>query len=405
MAEEKLKVLFVSDLVAPTGFSTVSHNIIKFLGDDFDVTGLGVNYKGDPHHHDFPIYPAMSGPGGNIYGVDRLCNILMNNKFDVVYILNDAWVVGYYLDAIKKNVTNPLPKIVVYFPVDSRFHSKVWYKDFDIVTRAFTYTEFGKQVVKEAVPELEVGVIQHGVDSLTFYKKFDSKGDAKIALLGQEAYKMGDPDSLFFVLNANRNQPRKRLDITMEGFSIFAKNKSDDVRLYMHCGNTDSAIDVLYLSERYGINNRLIMTNLTRGIQRVSEEKLNLIYNACDVGINTSMGEGWGLTNVEHAVTCAPQIVPRHSACEEIFKDCGLLMETITNYMFDNSQTVGKLTTPEEVARCLDVLYRDKELRQDLGNKSLEKLTSPKYEWENIAAIWRDVFIEVSKEDVASVPN
>lgn len=403
MEEEKIKVLFVSDLVAPTGFSTVSHNIIKYNKEIFDITGLGVNYKGDPHTYDFPIYPAMAGMQGNIYGLDRLCNILNQNKFDIVYILNDVWVISYYLDAIKKNVTKELPKFVVYFPADSRFHNKQWYKDFDIVTKAFTYTQFGVDVVKECMPDLDIGIIPHGVDSKTFYKTTDSFGEAKFKLLGKSVYDMGNPEELFFVLNANRNQPRKRLDITMEGFALFAKDKPETVRLYMHCGVRDSAIDVSYLSYRYGINERLIMTNLTPGIQRVSEERLNMIYNACDIGINTSLGEGWGLTNMEHAVTGAVQVVPRHSSCEEIFNDCGVLMETVTDYMFDNSQTVGKLTTPEEVARCLNILYKNKSLRKELAEKAINKFVSPKYQWADIANIWRDVFIEVSKYDATTI--
>jgi len=405
MDKDKLKVLFVSDLVAPTGFSTVAHNIIKYNLEDFDITGLGVNYKGDPHSYSFPIYPAMAGMQGNIYGLDRLCNILNQNKFDIVYILNDAWVVSYYLDAIKKNVTKELPKIVDYFPVDSQFHNKQWYKDFDIVSKAFTYTQFGVDVVKQCVPELEVGIIPHGVDSGTFKNLHNTKGESKFHLLGKSVYDMGNPEELFFVLNANRNQPRKRLDITMEGFSLFAKGKPDTVRLYMHCGVRDSAVDVSYLSFRYGINERLIMTNLTPGIQRVSEERLNMIYNACDVGINTSMGEGWGLTNVEHAVTGAVQLVPRHSACEEIFNNCGILMETVTDYMFDNSQTVGKLVSPQEVARGLEILYKNKALRLELANKAIKKFTSPEYQWSDIAKKWGDVFREVTKNDTTAVPH
>lgn len=405
MEQDKLKMLFVCDLVAPTGFATVAHNIIKHNKEIFDITGLGVNYKGDPHPYDFPIYPAMAGMQGNIYGLDRLCNILNQNTFDIVYILNDAWVISYYLDAIKKNVTKALPKFVVYFPVDSKFHNKQWYKDFDIVDKAFTYTQFGVDVVKECMPDLDIGIIPHGVDTGTFHRLHDTKGESKFELLGKTVYDMGNPEELFFVLNANRNQPRKKLEITMEGFSLFAKNKPETVRLYMHCGVRDSAIDVSYLSFRYGINDRLIMTNLNPGIQRVSEDRLNMIYNACDVGINTSLGEGWGLTNMEHAVTGAVQIVPRHSACEEIFSDCGMLMETVADSMFDNSQTVGKITTPQEVSRCLEILYNNNSLRKELCAKSISKFSSPKYQWVDIANIWRDVFIEVSKHDAPTISN
>lgn len=405
MDKEKLEVLFVSDLVVPTGFSTVAHNIIKNIEDDFNFTGVGVNYRGDPHTYKFPIFPASNSPAMNLYGVDRVCNILNSSKVDLLFILNDAWVVSYYLDAIKKNVQNK-PKIVVYFPVDSELHNREWYKDFDIVSKAFTYTEFGKRVVKQCVPEMEVGIMPHGVDTSTFYKLPESKLELRKTLFGNDiAEKIPNLGELFLVLNANRNQPRKKLDITMEGFSLFARNKPD-VRLYMHCGIRDSSVDISYLSRRYGIDNKLIVTSLAQGIQRISTEKLNVVYNACDVGINTTMGEGWGLTNVEHAATGALQILPRNSACQELFSDCGLMMEIVTNFTFDNSQTVGKLTSPSEVARCLELAYANKKLRDELAEKGMLKFTDVKYQWYTIAQDWKKVFLEVCDDsNNSTIPN
>lgn len=406
MAEEKkLRGLFVGDMVVETGFSTVMHNIIKNIKDEIDVVGVGVNYSGDPHDFGFPIYPARGG--GNIYGLDRVCNILNSATFDFVFILNDAWVISYYLDAIKKNVKTPLPKIIVYFPVDSRFHDPTWYSNFDIVTKAYTYTEFGKQVVngKDCAPMLEVGVMPHGVDAADFYRIDETRQEARLKLFGDKIKGPGKLSDLFIVLNANRNQPRKKLDITIAGFSLFAKNKPKNIRLYMHCGVVDSHVDIIKEAKRYKVDDLLLLTNLNNGIQRISKEKLNLIYNACDVGINTGLGEGWGLTNVEHAVTGAVQIVPRHSACTELFGDCGMLMETVTDWTFDGCETVGRVTTPEEVARCLELLYRNKTLKNELSAQGLRKFTGSRYEWKNIAKQWKDIFIEACQQDATYIPD
>lgn len=393
MDKEKLKVLFVSDLAVPTGFSTVAHNIIANIQEDFDFTGIGVNYRGDPHTYGFPIFPASTGPTSSLYGIERMIALLNAEKFDLLYILNDAWVISYYLDAIKKHVEDK-PKIVVYFPVDAKDHNPAWYKDFDIVSQAVTYTNFGKAVVNQAVPKLNIITIPHGVDTSTFYKIDDTAANIR-KIVYTDALKSEVPyEDLFIVLNANRNQPRKRLDITMRGFGIFAKGRPD-VRLYMHCGVRDSAIDVPYLATRYGILDKIIVTNLAIGIQRVEMPKLNLIYNACDVGINTSMGEGWGLTNMEHAVTGAAQIVPRHSSCEELFVDCGILMETSSDFVFDQSQTTGRLVSPHEVARTLEVLYKNKELKKELAQRAMYKFTAPQYQWKNIAQTWKNLFLEV----------
>ena len=401
MAEEKIKILFVGDLVVPTGFGQVMHNIIKPNADEFDITGLGVNYRGDPHDLGIPVYPATVSGQGNVYGIDRLIDILRLNKFDILYILNDAWVISYYLDAIKQHLKDvKLPKIVVYFPVDSEHHDARWYRDFDIVTKAFTYTEYGKEVVRQCVPSLEVGVIPHGTNTEDFYQTHETRLEAKIDFFGEKILNgFGKPEDSFIVLNANRNQPRKRLDTTIEGFSLFAKGKSEAVRLYMHAGVVDNAIDITHIAARYGVQERLILTNLNRGVQKIPMTSLNKIYNACDVGINTSMGEGWGLTNTEHAATGAVQVVPDHSACKEIFSGCGYLMKTHMNYTFNGSQTVGKLVHPSEVAKALQTLYDNKELRDGLAKAGQKKFTSKEYQWSYIADLWRDVFIEVTKDD------
>lgn len=404
--EKKLKVLFIGDLVVETGFSTVMHNIIKNVRDDFEITGLGVNYNGDPHTLDFPIFPALGKAGGNIYGLDRAVSLLLTHNFDLVFILNDSWVISYYLDMFKKYIPKEkMPKIVVYFPVDSRGHDAEWYKNFDLVSQAVTYTEFGKKVVNATCPELNLKIIPHGVETNDFYKIYENRDEARLALFGEEKLKgFGDLDKCFFVLNANRNQPRKKLDITFAGFSLFAKGKPREVKLYMHSGVTDSHVNLIKESRRYGIENRLILSSQDPGIQRLPVSRLNLIYNACDVGVNTSMGEGWGLTSTEHAVTGAVQVVPRHSSCEELFNDCGLLMETIIDWTFDNSETLGRVTTPQELARCLEVLYRDPDLRKELSERGMKKFSQPNYQWKNVAQTWKDIFLEVCKKDDTTIP-
>ena len=63
----------------------------------------------------------------------------------------------------------------------------------------------------------------------------------------------------------------------------------------MHSGVVDSFIDTSEMAKRLNIVNRLIITTRLSGPQQVSIERLNAIYNSSDVGINTSLGEGWGL--------------------------------------------------------------------------------------------------------------
>jgi D-inositol-3-phosphate glycosyltransferase len=397
----KKRLLIVSDLVTPTGFSRVAHSLIQYWRDFYDIVGVGVNYHGDPHEMGFPIFPASINSPKGPYGEDRVCDLLNINDFDLVWILNDAWVVDRYLKAIKEKVKKELPPIVVYFPVDSMEHDPEWYQNFDIVTIPVTYTNFAQWVVRDANPVLETRIIPHGVDTDKFYPLFGGNhNEAKRKFFEPFGEKIGNMSDSFIVLSASRNQPRKKVDITIKGFAKFAKNKPSNVKLYMHCGVIDASVNVDKLATRYGVGDRLIVSSLKPGVQTVPDSRLNEIYNIADVGINTGMGEGWGLPSVEHAVTGAVQIVPSHSACRELFMGCGLLMNTCGDFMFDHSMTVGKLVSPDEVAQKLEYLYRNPDERNKLAKLGYEKFTAPEYSWKAIADIWLSTFQDAINNNI-----
>ena len=116
------------------------------------------------------------------------------------------------------------------------------------------------------------------------------------------------------MLNANRNQPRKRIEITMQGFALFAENKPDNVKLYLHMGSEDMGWNLMSLARRYDIEGRLIISNTSKETPTDSVKRLNMIYNACEVGINTSLGEGWGWSALSTRDRCgrkSSRAIPR----------------------------------------------------------------------------------------------
>lgn len=387
----KKKVLFVGDFVTPTGFSQVNKNIVMNLNRRLiDPYSLAVNYRGDPHPFDWPIFPASLG--GDLMGYNRIKEFADGN-LDGFFILNDPWVIDQYLVRIKESFKK-VPPIVVYFPVDAIDLNPKWFRHYDMVTKVCVYTEFAKKEVEKVAPKLNIEIVPHGVDTRIFRKLYQtSRAEIKRQIFPDK--EKIDLANSFIVLNANRNQPRKRIDITIQGFSLFAKEKPDNVLLYLHMGIVDTGFDVMELCYRYGIDNRLILTDKSMNIQSIPENELNRIYNACDVGINTSVGEGWGLTAIEHAVTGAPQVLPNHSACAELYADCGILMP-INTYLTNTAiLTIGGYVHPIAVADALERLYNDKDLYNELSVASYEKFTAPEYSWKNIVKDqWMPIFRE-----------
>jgi D-inositol-3-phosphate glycosyltransferase len=390
---EKINLLIWGDAVVPTGWSNVLRFVTKHLPQqDYNISWIGINYFGDPHDMPYKIYPASSK--GDIYGIKRFQEILDVAKPEIIFLLNDIWVTTHALEELKRIYKDKeKPKVIVYFPVDAEDHDFNWYKHFDFVDVGVVYNNFGLKVAKKACPDFDFKVIEHGIDQEIFFPIDLPKEDIKKKLYPdkEEYYK----DS-FIAFSGQRNQPRKRLDLTLEGFKLFSENKPSNVKLYMHCGIVDSHIDILKLAKRFGIDNRIIITNLNQGIQAVSFNMLNLIYNATDVGINTSLGEGFGLINAEHSVTGAPQIVPKHSALEDLYKDCGLLLERNRNHVLDNIMTTGKLIDSEELAEKLNWLYYDLDTYKSFSDKCRTKFSSEKYSWKYISKQWDNLFKEVT---------
>ncbi len=373
----KKKVLFIGDGVVYTGFSTVLHNIIKRLPKkEYEVHHLAINYFGDPHEYDWKIYPAVLG--GDIYGITRLEQFNLSS-FSGIFILNDIAIVDLYLKKIKSLNLSRIPPIVIYTPIDGYDIPKRFFNEFDVVSQLCVYTNFAH----ESLNNIGVNsvVIPHGVDRDIFYRLFDDRNNAK-KLLFQSVPEIDD-DS-FIVLNANRNQPRKRIDLTLLGFKYFVEDKPKNVKLFLHCGRKDSGWFIDDLVNTLDLSERVIMTESGKQLPQIPLSALNLLYNACDVGVNTCEGEGWGLVNFEHAMTGAPQIVPNHTSCKELFDDCGLLIK-VSEWIFGRDMSVRHgIISVEDFAEKLNLIYKNRALYNELSMKTLEKFSQPQYSWDFI---------------------
>lgn len=391
---EKTKVLAVGDFVVETGFCRVMEGIFDYFPrDEFDITVMGINYFGDPTEKskNYRIYSASNK--GNIWGFNRIIELIQFEKPDILFILNDVWVIARYLQIIKEAKLERLPKIVVYYPIDSMYLNAEWFKDFDIVNKSVTYTKFAKNEVDLVAPETETIILPHGVDLDTFYPIQAPIEDIRRMVFGKEA--KDEYINGWFVFSGARNQPRKRIDLLIMGFALFSENKPRNVRLFLHCGLKDAGVGIIPLSRRYGIESRLHISNRELGIQKVPKEKLNVYYNITDVGTCVSWGDGWSLPNHEHAATGKCQIVSDHSAFHELYEDCGILIPATFPAPNIEMDTLGFLSSQFDIAEKLEYAYTHQEEVKALGEKARIKFSSPQYQWQNISKQWQEIFKSV----------
>lgn len=406
------KILWVSEYCVNTGFSRVSESLIKQLAKRYAITVLDI-YRSIQGKYDVSYKPTPDTEikviGKSATGTWSANNIIQEmSGYDCIFILQDIWNINKILHAIKES-GKPAPPIVVYFPVDATDHDTEWYENIDIATHLVTYTEFAKKEVTHCIDEMvglsnakklkeRVQIIPHGIDGETFFPfSPDAKNSLREEIYGSNAF-----NDHFIFLNANRNQPRKRLDITLASFKIFLQqiqastNQPAKAILHMHCGNTDdNHINVVKLSERYGIEKNIVVSHLGHGLPNWSEEKMNKLYNAADVGLNTGIGEGWGLCNTEHASIGKPQIVPAHSACLELFSETGITVKADMPYIQDKVMTTGKIVDTRQFAEEMIDLYSDKDEYSTIAKKSNSKFLSANYGWDKISEMWIKIFDSV----------
>lgn len=359
------KLLFCGDATSATGFARVTHGLLDNLSPQWDIHVLGVNYFGDPHNHPYKIYPAIVG--GDAWGFGRIKEIYDRLCPDVVVILNDLWV-GRKLAEQLEGLPAP---IYLYFPVDSENFCPPLVEGLEKY-RLITYTNYGLSVLRASGVTAPIEILHHGVDTSVFFP-----------MDRQEARKVGRGigEDDFIVLNANRNQPRKRIDLTIQGFCQFAADKPN-ARLYLHMGKKDMGWDIETLfsmeADRHGFDpkGRLITSgDLDVGGGGLPVKILNAIYNAADVHINTSEGEGWGLTSHEGAMCNVPQIVPAHSACLELFQGQGVIMP-ISYQQYDlETLRLWSVVSPATVARSLEWVYANPVDAGELANDAYDDLT------------------------------
>lgn len=404
-ADRRVPLIAVGAWMPGSGFTRVLTSILSRLTDTYAIHYIGMGYKGPIRRVDGITLHPCNLRGGDVFGAFQAEEMIEALDARLVLLLNDLWMLRTYMRVLPPY--RDRVKVVAYLPLDGALPDDALVAPLTAIDRFVAYTRFGQAEIGGALARLraqgvgirstEVAVIPHGVDTATFHPLAPTI-ERQIAAGGRRDVRRrlvpDEPDwhDAFIVLNANRPMERKRIDLTIEGFARFAQGKPPNVKLWLHHAimNADERAALVALASRCGIADRLRLSPL--GAPPLSDGELNALYNACDVGLNTAMGEGWGLVSFEHAATGAAQIVPRHSACAELWDGAAELVETEAIGVPRCSLLAMRTVSPAGVAAALERLYADREYRCRMSLAAWRNATRPAYRWEPIAAQWRDLF-------------
>jgi len=318
-------VLVSTHIDQTTGYSKVSYNLTKQLATLAPkVKTFHFGFQRHPNRPTMRKYPdgvvpydaaANEDPKEEGFGYNKIHEYVDMVNPDVVMIYNDPYTIAKFIESMKHEPGKSPYKLWLYL---DQVYTGVAAPLIDILhkhaDRIYCFTDIWKKKFLEYGPFPDVRVLGHAVDANVF------------ACMPPETRKgirtnMGISDDAIVFLNINRNSQRKRIDLTIAGFvGLLKKNPTNPYYLVI-ASNLQPQSGAHYDMQRIFIEelkeNGMDIQSYARRLLLIdtsppniwSDEAINQLYNSADIGINTSDGEGYGLCQIEHMYTGAPQIV------------------------------------------------------------------------------------------------
>ena len=394
------KLLWVGDAAVPSGFAKSTHGILQSLdyrvssSNPFDVTVLGMNYRGDPHDYPYPIWAAA--PGGDAFGIGRFSWMVNIVKPDVIVIQQDPWNFPAYFAQLRKIPEHSEIPVIGVVAVDSKNCLGTALND---LQGAIFWTEFGLNEAKKGGFTQPGSVIPLGVDRSVY--RSDTRVRAREKFLPEYLGNKGDQiacDEAYIVGCVGRNQPRKRLDLTIAYFAEWIGMLGiRDTWLYIHSAPTgETGFDLAQLAGYYGVLDRLIMVT-PEMFYGLSEEDMANTYNCFDVYWSTSQGEGMGLPALEAMACGIPCILPGSSAFLDWAKGAARLTHCNEIAVTPGGpNSVGAVVDRESSIHALNALYESNSLRQEMSQMSSRRAAESLFNWDVIGQEFRENLLSFS---------
>lgn len=443
--DDKLRILVLGDTgTCATGFGTLLRNILYELAKNknYDITQIGINFDGDFYdQRKFPykIYPASPMGQGDLYGLQRLDNVLQGADknipipFDLLITVQDHFIIEQVADRIKQyqkqyKEQGQLMKWIAYYPVDSKVKEN-WVNTIMKADYPVVYTDFAKRECMEfdyLNPDIEkMRVIYHGVNTQDFYPISEKE---KIEFRNQYFKKMKEKinvEKAYIVLNVNRNQERKDMMRSMKAFKEFKKYVPESI-YYIHCSAQDVGGNIIEmgreLNMKAGEDFAYASPKYFSANQGYPVETLNKIYNVADLLITTTLGEGWGFSLTEGMATKLPILAPNITSIPEILGSkynggldgCETIEEienskkirgipvksgaTINDYVYmgTDHERLRPITDIDDMAEKMKWAYYHKDKVREIaerGHKWAKDLT-----WTYICMQWKNLLEESIKD-------
>jgi glycosyltransferase involved in cell wall biosynthesis len=326
------RVFWYGDAGCHTGFARVTHAIAgRLVQKGHEVHVLALNYPGDwvEGLEGLRLYKANSPDPADLFGARKIAAVLEKVQPDVTIVLHDP---AHLVRMLLRNPADPgrvfmqAAPIIAYMPVDGYNYPPEITDILPQIVNPVAMATHGLSVFPRAQ------LAYHGIDPTHFWAVADDpipfrgtlledKRDCKIAL-------GFDPDKKL-VLRVDKNSGRKDFAATIHALGPILE-KDRDVQLHLHA-STDPQMpgsNIPVLLTRYDLApGQVKFPDLDSATLGWDTAALNVLYNAADLFVTTSRGEGFGLTIAEALQCGVPVIGQNVSSIPEVIGPGGIVLE------------------------------------------------------------------------------
>ena len=385
------------------GYSKVVYYICKYLQkyDDIQLTVYGFqnvnNTNGSNIRNDLDnviLYDVLANenPKRNGFGEKEIGNYLKKNPQDIIIIFNDSIITTALVGTLVKECWNEKKnfKLVSYMDQVYKYQKKEYIQILNtFFDGIITFTPYWQEIAKKLGITKPLYNFPHGFDYNLYYQIPQT--------IARLYYNYNDDD--FIILNLNRNQPRKRWDISIiawANFLVMCYNKFKKIsNLKLVVGTQMNGywdlMEVFYNEIRFteipweDAKNTIVEID---NPQKLSDRDINILYNSCDIGLNTADGEGFGLCTFEGLGVGKPQVASYLGGMIEFLSDDFSFKIEPKSYIYLDHKSVGiggkaELISPHECAEIFFKYYMDRNLLKKHGENARKHILTH-YRWETL---------------------
>ena len=260
-------------------------------------------------HGNVPVYP----PHIDHHGQDIVGAHCVNWKADLMMSLMDIWVCEpQRFSDVRWACITPVDQEPLPIAVAQRAR---------MAYQPIAMSEFGLKMFEEA--EIDARYLPHGYDPRV-YAPMSQRTAREVLGLPQDAFIVG-----MVAANVGNVQPRKAWYEQIEGFAAFKKRHSDAVLVLHTClgmFGEYNGVNITRICEQNGLTlsygfhdgTDVMVCDQYSYIAGFTDRHMNHTYNALDVLLHASRGEGFGLASLHAQAVGTPVITGDWTAMSEL---------------------------------------------------------------------------------------